>query len=89
MVVSCLPVARSMQVSQLMCTSLVLLAVVGLSLGNDDKKEGEGKKKKLQIGVKKRVDPEQCKVKSKKGDVLHMHYTVRLQHKHYRHVYMH
>lgn len=30
---------------------------------------------KLQIGVKKRVDD--CNVRSKKGDVLHMHYTVR------------
>lgn len=34
------------------------------------------KDKKLQIGIKKRVDPEKCKVKSRKGDVLHMHYTV-------------
>ena len=33
--------------------------------------------KKLQIGVKQRVDPENCKIKSKKGDVLHMHYTVK------------
>lgn len=31
-------------------------------------------KQKLQIGVKKRVD--NCAVKSRKGDVLHMHYTV-------------
>lgn len=31
--------------------------------------------KKLQIGVKKR--PAECPVKSKKGDLLHMHYTVR------------
>lgn len=31
-------------------------------------------KKKLQIGIKKRVDD--CKVKSKKGDLLHMHYRV-------------
>lgn len=29
---------------------------------------------KLQIGVKKRV--KDCKVRSKKGDSLHMHYTV-------------
>ena len=28
---------------------------------------------KLQIGVKKRV--EDCDVRSKKGDTLHMHYT--------------
>lgn len=31
-------------------------------------------KKKLQIGVKKRV--EDCKIRSRKGDFLHMHYTV-------------
>lgn len=29
--------------------------------------------KKLQIGIKKR--PDECPVKSKKGDLLHMHYT--------------
>ena len=31
--------------------------------------------KKLQIGVKKRV--ENCSIKSRKGDLLHMHYTVK------------
>lgn len=36
----------------------------------------EKKVTKLQIGVKKRV--EDCQVRSKKGDKLHMHYTVRL-----------
>ena len=41
----------------------------------DDKKE---KKKKLQIGVKKRVEPEDCKMKSRKNDVLKMHYTVNI-----------
>lgn len=30
--------------------------------------------KKLQIGVKKR--PAECPIKSKKGDLLHMHYKV-------------
>ena len=34
----------------------------------------EGKTNKLQIGIKKRV--ENCSVKSKRGDLLHMHYTV-------------
>uniref|UniRef100_A0AAV2KUR2 peptidylprolyl isomerase n=1 Tax=Knipowitschia caucasica TaxID=637954 RepID=A0AAV2KUR2_KNICA len=34
-------------------------------------------KKKLQIGIKKRVDD--CPVKSRKGDVLNMHYTGRLE----------
>lgn len=33
-----------------------------------------GDKKKLQIGIKKRVD--NCPIKSRKGDVLNMHYTV-------------
>lgn len=33
-------------------------------------------KKKLQIGIKKRVD--NCPIKSRKGDVLNMHYTVSL-----------
>ncbi|KAI8785340.1 peptidyl-prolyl cis-trans isomerase FKBP2 [Biomphalaria glabrata] len=37
------------------------------------------KDKKLQIGIKKRVDPEKCKLKSRKGDVLHMHYTGKLE----------
>ncbi|XP_066466375.1 peptidyl-prolyl cis-trans isomerase FKBP2-like [Tiliqua scincoides] len=34
-------------------------------------------KQKLQIGVKKRV--ENCSLKSRKGDVLHMHYTGKLE----------
>lgn len=34
-------------------------------------------KKKLQIGIKKRVD--NCPIKSRKGDVLNMHYTVSVQ----------
>ncbi|XP_044878700.1 vascular endothelial growth factor A-A-like isoform X2 [Mauremys mutica] len=34
-------------------------------------------KRKLQIGVKKRV--ENCPIKSRKGDVLHMHYTGKLE----------
>ncbi|XP_014665070.1 PREDICTED: peptidyl-prolyl cis-trans isomerase FKBP2-like [Priapulus caudatus] len=40
---------------------------------------GEEKKpvKKLQIGVKKRV--ENCEIKSRKGDVLSMHYTGKLE----------
>jgi hypothetical protein len=39
-----------------------------------DLTSADGKVTKLQIGVKKRVD--NCSIKSKKGDVLHMHYTV-------------
>ena len=30
---------------------------------------------KLQIGVKKRVPAEECGVKTRNGDTLHMHYT--------------
>jgi len=37
----------------------------------------EKPKKKLQIGIKKRV--ENCSVKSKKGDMLKMHYTGTLE----------
>ena len=36
--------------------------------------QAEADKKKLQIGVKKKV--ENCERRSKKGDTLHMHYTV-------------
>ncbi|GFY10304.1 peptidyl-prolyl cis-trans isomerase FKBP2 [Trichonephila clavipes] len=43
---------------------------------NDDIKSAP-KIKKLQIGVKKRV--ESCETKSKKGDVLHMHYKGTLE----------
>ncbi|GFY64950.1 peptidyl-prolyl cis-trans isomerase FKBP2 [Trichonephila inaurata madagascariensis] len=43
---------------------------------NDDTKS-TSKIKKLQIGVKKRV--ESCETKSKKGDVLHMHYKGTLE----------
>jgi len=38
---------------------------------------GGAKVTKLQIGVKKRVDD--CKTKSRKGDVLHVHYTGTLE----------
>jgi hypothetical protein len=51
----------------------VVLIAFDSTLGDDDKNANA--KKKLQIGVKKRVD--NCQVKSKKGDFLHMHYKVR------------
>lgn len=54
--------------------SPVLFSLLLCSVTGDDDKEDK-KVKKLQIGVKKRVDPENCKLKSRKGDVLHMHYT--------------
>ena len=60
-----------MQLYQFVCAVLVLLSV---SVKADDK--SSKKVKKLQIGVKKRVDPDKCTQKSKKGDTLHMHYTV-------------
>ena len=53
------------------CICAVIVLVLVCSTVSD-----EVKKQKLQIGVKHRVDPEQCKIKSKKGDTLHMHYTV-------------
>jgi len=37
----------------------------------------EEKTKKLQIGIKKRVD--NCKMRSKKGDLLSMHYSGKLE----------
>jgi FK506-binding protein 2 len=50
----------------------VLLALSAICAATDS----TDKKKKLQIGVKKRIDPENCPIKSRKGDTLHMHYTV-------------
>jgi len=41
---------------------------------NNNSKDVEKKVKKLQIGVKKRV--ENCERKSSKGDILHIHYRV-------------
>lgn len=41
--------------------------------------EENNKKKGLQIGVKKRIEPENCKLKSRKGDSLEMHYTGKLE----------
>ncbi len=49
----------------------LLLMVVLLMVGTVCLVEGKG----LQIGVKKR--PETCDMKSRKGDRLSMHYTVR------------
>ena len=49
--------------------AFMLLALVNHALAADKKDT-----KKLQIGVKKRV--ENCSRRSKSGDTLHMHYTV-------------
>ncbi|XP_046420661.1 peptidyl-prolyl cis-trans isomerase FKBP2 [Neodiprion virginianus] len=47
---------------------------LSLSLGAN---VNDGTKRKLQIGIKKRVD--KCKVKSKKGDTLYVHYVGTLE----------
>ncbi|KAL6108317.1 peptidyl-prolyl cis-trans isomerase FKBP2 [Pungitius pungitius] len=54
---------------------ILLFAVTVLSLS--PAAESGGDKKKLQIGIKKRVD--NCPIKSRKGDVLNMHYTGKLE----------
>ena len=62
-----------MQIPALQIIVSLALIVIVTAL----KPEKDGKKSKgLQIGVKKRIDPDKCPVKSKKGDTLHMHYTV-------------
>ncbi len=65
-----------MQVYQWLSAAVVFVAVVHLSSANDDKDKKKARHGKLQIGIKKRVDPDKCKIKSRKGDTLHMHYTV-------------
>lgn len=52
-----------------LCYGLPLLLVYGV----------EAAEKRLQIGIKKRVDPAECTIKSRKGDMLHMHYTGKLE----------
>lgn len=54
---------------------LVLLIVTVLSVCTVTVNGAD--KKKLQIGIKKRVD--NCTTKSRKGDVLNMHYTGKLE----------
>lgn len=58
---------RDMRLSWILTVLSVCLSALATAAG------AEGKRK-LQIGVKKRVD--HCPIKSRKGDVLHMHYTV-------------
>ena len=53
----------------------IISTLVELVDNNDSK--SNLKVKKLQIGIKKRI--EGCEVKSKKGDVLHMHYKGMLE----------
>ena len=53
--------------------NLQIFAVILLSAIIVECNESKGK---LQIGVKKRIPPEECKMKSKDKDHLEMHYTV-------------
>ena len=64
---------ENMELYQSSYLLILVLAAAALVTGSENSSK---KKNKLQIGVKKRVDPENCPIKSKKGDVLHMHYTV-------------
>ncbi|XP_017748280.1 PREDICTED: peptidyl-prolyl cis-trans isomerase FKBP2 isoform X1 [Rhinopithecus bieti] len=54
-----------------------VLTVLSICLSAVATATGAEGKRKLQIGVKKRVD--HCPIKSRKGDVLHMHYTGKLE----------
>jgi hypothetical protein len=49
---------------------IFVIFFIGISTINASDDEKKELNKKLQIGIKKRV--EDCKIKSKKGDVLHM-----------------
>ena len=55
-------------------TSVLVALVVFLSLGGGTIAKEKKDTQKLQIGIKKRV--QDCKIRSTKGDSLHMHYTV-------------
>ncbi|XP_012666154.1 peptidyl-prolyl cis-trans isomerase FKBP2 isoform X1 [Otolemur garnettii] len=73
-----LPVSRSVGVCA--CRDMRLswvLTVLSICLSALATATGAEGKRKLQIGVKKRVD--HCPMKSRKGDVLHMHYTGKLE----------
>ncbi|XP_022447342.1 peptidyl-prolyl cis-trans isomerase FKBP2 isoform X1 [Delphinapterus leucas] len=61
---------RNMRLSWVLTVLSICLSALVTAAG------AEGKRK-LQIGVKKRVD--HCPIKSRKGDVLHMHYTGKLE----------
>ena len=65
-----------MKLFVLFSTGLTLSLLLHLSLGDEGAAPAPEKKpvKKLQIGVKKRV--ENCDQKSRRGDLLSMHYTV-------------
>lgn len=67
---------QRMNLTQWLYSGVLLLATLHLASSVEDDKKSDKKSKKLQIGVKKRVEPENCPIKSRKGDTLHMHYTV-------------
>ena len=56
---------------------ICLLCMVSIASAAEELK----KVTSLQIGIKKRVAPEDCTIKSRKGDSLSMHYTVSLLNK--------
>lgn len=58
---------------RLEAVAAVVVVVLAVSCAAEEEKKKE-KVKKLQIGVKKRVD--NCTLKSRRGDLLHMHYAV-------------
>lgn len=59
-------------------TLLVVVAAVGAAATTaSESGSGGGNSKRLQIGVKRRV--ENCQSRSRKGDVLHMHYRGTLE----------
>lgn len=68
-----------MKLFVLLSTGLTLSLLLHLSLGDEGAAPAPEKKpvKKLQIGVKKRV--ENCDQKSRRGDLLSMHYTGKLE----------
>ena len=66
---------------QFLFNSLIILLLIKCLVECEETadKESDKKIKKLQIGVKKRV--ENCDRKSSKGDILHIHYRVSHCHK--------
>ncbi len=66
----------NLYLSKTLLKSLVILFLIQCFVDCEESgdKESDKKIKKLQIGVKKRV--ENCERKSSKGDILHIHYRV-------------
>ncbi|KAJ2952890.1 hypothetical protein O0L34_g7253 [Tuta absoluta] len=61
-----------MKTAVLFACKVILFVLIFMSIVSEVV-VGDNTPKKLQIGVKKR--PSECPTKSKKGDILHMHYT--------------